>query len=166
MAGKLEQKGGKIQATKHDGAKPRFALLPRRALAEVAAVFTYGAAKYDIGNWHRGDGFDWDRLQSASLRHDNAFALGEDLDPESLYHHLAHKICCDMMLLEHCLTNHGKDNRHLSQFIRSRREENNGAQSSAEGVLRGGDADGQSRRRGNAPRTRRPRLANGRKKFR
>src|SRR5690349_12574464 len=99
-SGQLETRSGKVQATKFDGEKPRFALIPVRARTEVAKVFTYGGKKYDVGNWHAGDSFDWDRLQSASERHETAFAMGEDLDPESGLHRLAHKICCDMMLLE------------------------------------------------------------------
>lgn len=106
------------QATKYDRNKPRMALIPIRAKREVAKVFTYGAMKYDVGNWHSGDGFDYDRLQSASERHGDDFALGIDLDPESGYHHLAHRIACDMMLLEHCLTNLGHDNRTKTQIVK------------------------------------------------
>lgn len=113
----LAEKEGKIQATKFDGEKPRYALIPVRAKEAVAKVFTYGAEKYDVGNWHAGDSFDYDRLMSASERHAQAFAMGEDIDPESGFHHLAHKICCDMMLLELVLSGHGNDNRNKSQYL-------------------------------------------------
>lgn len=113
----LEAKDGKIQATKHDQGKPRFSLIPARALREVAKVFTYGAEKYDVGNWHNGEGFDWSRLMDASDRHGSDFRLGQNLDEESDLHHLAHRICCDMMLLEHCLTNHGKDTRAKINYL-------------------------------------------------
>ncbi len=116
-SGQLESKGGEVQATKHDGEKPRYALIPARAKEEVAKVFTYGGNKYDVGNWHAGDSFDYDRLQSASERHAQAFAMGEDIDPESGFHHLAHKVCCDMMLLELVLAGHGNDNRNKAQYL-------------------------------------------------
>jgi len=112
----LETKNGEVQASKFDQGKVRFSLLPARAKEAVAKVFSYGAEKYAVGNWHQGNGFDWSRLQDASERHANAFALGEDNDPESGLPHLAHKICCDMMLLEHQLTDHGIDDRDESQY--------------------------------------------------
>ncbi len=113
----LEEKGGVVQATKADASKNMLGLTPVRAREEVGEVFTYGARKYSIGNWHSGDGFNWGRLMDASARHQLAFEKGEDLDPESGRHHLAHKICCDMMLLEHCLTNHGRDDRAERQYL-------------------------------------------------
>lgn len=116
---------GAVQSTKYDAGKPRMALIPVRAKREVARVFTYGAKKYDVGNWHAGEGFDYDRLQSASERHADDFALGMDLDPESGLHHLAHKICCDLMLLEHILTGHGTDNRAKTQYIPEKKDASN-----------------------------------------
>lgn len=114
-----------VQATKFDGTKPRMALIPVRAKREVAAVFTFGAnldperglVKYGVGNWHSGDGFDYDRLQSAAERHMDEFALGNRFDPESKRHILAHAICSLMMLLEHDLTHHGNDNRNQTQYL-------------------------------------------------
>lgn len=107
------------QAAKFDTGKPRFSLIPARALEMVAKVFTYGANKYAVGNWHSGKGFTWSRLQDASDRHGKAFALGENNDPESDLHHLAHRICCDMMLLEHALTKLGTDDRDKTQLIQN-----------------------------------------------
>lgn len=114
---KLEHHNGSVQATKHDQGKPRFSLIPARALTEVAKVFTYGAEKYAVGNWHNGEGFDWSRLMDASDRHGSDFRLGQNLDNESKLHHLAHRICCDLMLLEHVLTDHGKDDRTSIQYL-------------------------------------------------
>ncbi len=107
---KLESKNGKIQATKHDGGKIQF-LFPIRALAETNRVFTYGGVKYAIGNWHSGDGFDWQRLIDAAYGHIQSFQLGEDFDPESSGYHLAHAMCCLAMLLEHQILGFGKDTR-------------------------------------------------------
>lgn len=117
---KLEEKDGVVQATKHDSGKPRYGLVPARALKEVAQVFTWAATdpgKYCEGNWKEGDGFAWSRLIDASDRHGQDFKIGLDFDDESGLHHLAHRICCDMMLLEHYLTNHGKDDRGVRQIL-------------------------------------------------
>lgn len=116
---------GAVQSTKFDSEKVRFALVPKRAYEAVARVFTKGAKKYDVGNWHAGNGFDWDRLQSASERHGNSFALGEDLDPETNEHHLAHRIACDMMLLDHILAGHGTDNRSKTQYLPEKKNASN-----------------------------------------
>lgn len=113
----LEQKEGVVQATKHDGEKPRMALIPVRAKKEVAAVFTKGAVKYDVGNWHAGDSFDYDRLISAAERHIDDFSLGQRADHDSGRHVLAHAICELMMLLELDLAGHGIDNRTKAQYI-------------------------------------------------
>lgn len=118
MSQLLEQnQEGAVQATKHDRGKPMLSLFPRRAYIETCKVFTYGAHKYAIGNWHAGEGFDWQRLSDAGLRHHWDFLGGEDIDPESGYPHLAHEMCCNAMLLEHYLAHHGKDTRGQAQFF-------------------------------------------------
>jgi hypothetical protein len=81
---------------KADLGKPRFSLIPPKVIREVAAVFTYGAAKYGDHNWR--DGMKWNRQMDGALRHINAFSDGEDKDPESGYSHIAHAIACLMML--------------------------------------------------------------------
>ena len=103
-----------IQATKHDRGKRRF-LFPQRALDSTNDVFTYGANKYEAGNWHTGDGFDWDRLDDALERHLSAWRLGMDIDPESKLPHLAHAMCCLAMLLENTLIPLGEDTRGRNQ---------------------------------------------------
>lgn len=112
----LEAKGAKIQATKHDYGKVQF-LYPLRALVETNKVFTFGAIKYDVGNWHSGEGFDWQRLYDSALGHIFASMLGQDVDGESGHQHLAHAQCCIAMLLEHQLTNHGHDTRSKANYI-------------------------------------------------
>ena len=57
---------------------------------------THGAKKYSAHNWMKG--FDWSRLYDASQRHLTAWNMGEDIDPESGFPHLAHALCCIMML--------------------------------------------------------------------
>lgn len=111
-------------ASKDDFGKVMLSLFPMRAYVETCKVFTYGAKVtprpdgskgYGIGNWHTGKGFDWLRLSDAAIGHHISFLLGEDLDSESGYHHLAHEMCCNAMLLEHYLTNFGTDSRVLAQ---------------------------------------------------
>jgi len=45
------------------------------------------------------------------LRHLTAWWAGEDLDPESGLHHLAHAACCLMFLLEYTQTHTELDDR-------------------------------------------------------
>lgn len=112
----LEAKRGKVQATKHDYGKVQF-LYPIRALTETNKVFTFGGIKYSIGNWHSGEGFDWQRLYDSTFGHILSSMLGEDIDAESGRYHLAHAQCCLAMLLEHQLTGHGHDTRSKTNYI-------------------------------------------------
>lgn len=115
----LEEKDGKIQATKFDMGKIRCGLYPVRAYMATCEVFTYGATcpgKYSEGNWHQGEGFKWGRLIDALERHVNAFKAGIELDggPNgSGLHVLAHAQCELAMLLECVLTGHGIDDREV-----------------------------------------------------
>lgn len=72
---------------KFDQDKLRFDLIPPDALALVAAVLTFGAAKYSDRNWEQG--LDRARLVTAIERHVNALKMGEDLDPEHGQPHMA-----------------------------------------------------------------------------
>lgn len=82
---------------KFDTAKPDMSLLDPYAMEQVSAVMTFGAAKYAAFNWTRG--IRYRRLIAAALRHVFAFMRGEDNDPESGLSHIAHAVCCLMMLL-------------------------------------------------------------------
>lgn len=95
--------------TKYDGSKPRVDLLPIYPILEEAKVLTYGAAKYDARNWEKG--FDWSRAYGALLRHLFAFWQGEDIDPESGLHHLAHAACELDFLFEFTRTHKEFDDR-------------------------------------------------------
>lgn len=73
------------------GSKPvRLDLLPAGALQEVGRVYGYGANKYAPHNWRRG--YAWSLSLAAMHRHIMAFQGGQDNDPESGYHHLAHAV--------------------------------------------------------------------------
>lgn len=78
----------------------RSCLLPYAgpALLDVAAVLTFGAAKYGPNNWQGLTDFD-DRYYAAILRHVFALGTGEEIDPESGLPHLAHAACGLLFLL-------------------------------------------------------------------
>lgn len=104
---KKEEAGG----VKYDDGKVDFSLLPMGPLEDVAKVWTFGKQKYNAWNWTKG--FKYLRVYSAALRHIFASMRGEDTDPESKLPHLAHAICCLMMLLEFQATNTGEDDRYV-----------------------------------------------------
>lgn len=73
---------------KFDASKPRYELVPPIAIKAMAEVITYGAKKYQANNWQTCT--DTDRFVGAIYRHIEAWRAGEELDPESGLHHLAH----------------------------------------------------------------------------
>ncbi len=87
----------------------RFDLIPVLPLTEEARVYGRGAEKYDERNWERG--YAWSLSYAALQRHVNAFWRGEDIDPETGLHHLAHaKFHCNA-LMEFGRTHPEKDDR-------------------------------------------------------
>lgn len=87
---------------KFDGDKLRMDLLFKDmplALREVVNVLTQGANKYAPGNWQHVPDADT-RYLAAGLRHELALANGQEMDPETDCHHLAHLVCCAMFRLE------------------------------------------------------------------
>lgn len=99
-------------ALKFDQAKPDYSLIPTEALDEIAAVWSFGEKKYAAFNWTLG--FKWRRPLAAALRHIYAFLRGEDKDPESGLCHLAHAVCCLMMVISFLKLGTGEDNRHVT----------------------------------------------------
>lgn len=97
------------EGVKFDGEKPTTDLLPFDSLLGVADVLRYGKAKYAARNWENG--MAWGRLLGAGLRHAFAWAMGQDKDPESGLHHLAHACCCFLMLYALVLRRVGTDDR-------------------------------------------------------
>lgn len=84
--------------TKHDTDKVRFDLLSYPFLEGIAAVLTFGAAKYDAHNWRKGIAYS--RLFAALMRHLWVWWWGDDRDPETGRSHLDHAGCCLMFLRE------------------------------------------------------------------
>lgn len=88
---------------KQDEGKTRWDLVPWRALEEMVKAVEFGARKYGENNWRKLD--EWKpRYFAAGLRHLKAWFLGEEKDPESGLHHLAHAACCVLFSLERTLT--------------------------------------------------------------
>ena len=85
---------------KFDGGKLEYGLLPPLALEETVKVLTFGAQKYERDNWKKVPDSKR-RYFDALQRHVWAWKQGEQLDPESGIHHLAHAMCCLMFLYEH-----------------------------------------------------------------
>lgn len=74
---------------KLDTGKLDLTLVPPELAEQVARVMMLGAAKYTRGGWmHVEDGPL--RYYAALKRHLHAFESGEDADPETGLHHLAH----------------------------------------------------------------------------
>jgi hypothetical protein len=83
---------------KYDDGKLRYDLIPPHALEQVTRVLTFGAAKYGDNNWKITK--PESRYTAAAMRHGEAYRKGEKFDKESGIHHLAHRICCDLFLLQ------------------------------------------------------------------
>jgi hypothetical protein len=87
------------RGVKYDNDKPRFDLLPHRALHQMTLVLTCGAKKYSAENWRKVPGWRW-RYYRAALGHIWAWWGGDKLDQETGLPHLAHAMCCVAFLLE------------------------------------------------------------------
>ena len=100
----LEQIDGMTVATKHDGGKTNWSLLPWDAVEEIIKVLQFGAGKYSPWNWAENGGFKFDRLFNSSMRHFVAwFWYREDADPETGLSHMAHLGCNVLFLLHYGL---------------------------------------------------------------
>ena len=83
---------------KYDQDKPQWTLVPFKALDEVVKVLTIGARKYAPDNWKKVPNAR-QRYIDAAFRHMSAYASGEKLDAETGKSHLAHAVCCLLLLL-------------------------------------------------------------------
>mgnify|MGYP003661557644 CR=1 FL=1 len=87
--------------SKKDLGKRLWHLLPFDALRPVVDVFKHGADKYEPDNWKKQGVGTPKRYFDATMRHILAWADGEKDDPESGHSHLAHAICCLLIILWH-----------------------------------------------------------------
>lgn len=83
---------------KSDSGKPRWDLLPYRALERVVRVFSKGAAKYAPWGWLTVPNAR-DRYFAAAQRHLVEWREGDADDAETGESHLAHACCCCLILL-------------------------------------------------------------------
>lgn len=88
-------------AIKADQGKTDWCILPIKPSEEIIKVFSFGEQKYARGNYQEGGGLKYSRVINSLLRHIHAFMQGEDKDPESGLHHLAHAGCNIYMLLSY-----------------------------------------------------------------
>lgn len=86
------------KGVKYDSDKPRWELVPFRAMKDVVDVLTYGSKKYADDNWKIVPDAR-KRYVSAAFRHLTDWADGEKKDKETGKSHLAHAICCLLFLL-------------------------------------------------------------------
>lgn len=75
---------------KYDDGKTDWAILPISAMEDIIEVLKFGEKKYARGNFAAGNGISYSRIINSLLRHIYAFMRGEDRDPESGLHHIAH----------------------------------------------------------------------------
>lgn len=104
----MDKKDKLVEGTKYDNGKPKYSTVPIHAMNQVMQAFTYGANKYEAYNYSKG--MDYTRYIDATLRHINAWLLGEDID-ESGNTHLSHAVASLMMLMDNIAIGSGTDNR-------------------------------------------------------
>lgn len=85
---------------KFDGGKRQYGLVPPISFGQYVDVLTYGAQKYEPDNWRRVPNAV-ERYFDAAMRHMwDGYKAGEQLDPESKKHHLAHAMCCLSFIID------------------------------------------------------------------
>lgn len=89
-------------ATKDDGGKLDWTLLPYDALEDIVKVLEFGAKKYARDNWRNGKGLGISRVTKSTMRHLVAYLRGEKEDPETGLSHWAH-IGCNVLFVLHYL---------------------------------------------------------------
>lgn len=94
--------------------KPSVHFVPMEVMLSVAKVMELGAKKYGRMNW-RKQPIQASTYYSAMFRHMVAWFEGEDNDPESGQPHLAHAICCAMLVMDSQKLGILKDDRKVSE---------------------------------------------------
>ena len=84
---------------KFDEGKLRYDLMPSAAEAEIIAVLSVGAIKYDDNNWAKVS-HGHPRYFAAGRRHGEADRAGELVDQDTGLLHLAHEACDVIFRLE------------------------------------------------------------------
>ncbi len=79
--------------------KPPMWLNPFPALIHLATAFADGAAKYGPFNWRKSK-VSASVYIAAAQRHIGSYEDGEEFDPVSKVHHLAHAMACMAIVLD------------------------------------------------------------------
>lgn len=87
-----------MEGIKYDEGKPLWNLLPWKQVEDIVKVLTRGKVKYSPDNWKKVEPYN-DRYFAAAMRHLTAWHMGERLDPETGYPHLAHACCCLLFIM-------------------------------------------------------------------
>lgn len=82
----MEEK--KKRADRFNHGKIRYDLESTYAKEQAAKVMTFGLEKYGKDNWTKG--MPWSEAEASLRRHLEAYASGEDFDPETGIYHLSH----------------------------------------------------------------------------
>lgn len=90
----------------------RIHAIPWEGLAELGRVYAFGEEKYADYNFRKG--YKWSLSFDALQRHLWSWWAGEDTDPESGHHHLAHVTWHGFTLLLFAITGKGNDDRPVS----------------------------------------------------
>lgn len=93
----------------YDNGKSRVDLIPGQAIKQIGDVMAAGCQKYDVDNWRGGT--EWRKQYGSLLRHCLAWIDGEDKDPETGCHHMAHVAARAIFLLEFAECDLGTDDR-------------------------------------------------------
>lgn len=87
---------------RYNQGKPKWSLVPQKALLPMVEVLEFGAAKYAPFNWQKG--LSVTEICESLKRHLDSFMEGEDLDPESKLKHIGH-IQCNALFLSWMMEN-------------------------------------------------------------
>ena len=85
---------------KYDDNKPIISEIEPDYIIGIAQVLTYGAKKYNRGNWKKMTEDDRARIADSLLRHIYSYLKGEKIDKESNLSHLYHA-SCNLMFLDY-----------------------------------------------------------------
>lgn len=77
--------------------KPRWDLVPVRAMEDVVTVLTFGATKHSDYGWRR---VSRTKHLAAAMRHIWAWRKGVRNDPETNVSHLAHAVARLLMIID------------------------------------------------------------------
>lgn len=105
----LEKQKKQEIALRYNEGKLRWSLIDWKSLEPMVRVLEKGAFKYDDHNWKKG--MPTTQICESLLRHVFAFMNNENVDSETLEHHLGHAMCNIMFLIYNLRENPEFDDR-------------------------------------------------------